>query len=332
MSNEQGRRIDDKRSQEAVDWSEVREVLSSHPMPAQATVDLSGLTRYNYAGYFCYKSPIGEYLRFDDVQALLSGAASAPAQAAATEQATEELNGGMHASIFVKVWGDAGGGDAGRIALANYAYALGKRDAFATPADAGAGQALTPEALDEWLPDMMAEWMAAPRGEAAYKVYERIERRVMEFVGQSPAPVTADAGAAAPVSRDAVLEEVAEKIEAMNDSAGDRAAYENRDMHCCEETRMWALKDCADGIRALKSRPVAAAAGEDSRDTARLDWLQGHMLKMMGDLSLSLGKIEGRKPFQLFGQKVSYDTLREAIDAAMSPPSPVESAKQGGSE
>lgn len=40
-------------------------------------------------------------------------------------------NNGMHASIFAKVWGDAGGGDAGRIALAEYAYALGRRDAAA---------------------------------------------------------------------------------------------------------------------------------------------------------------------------------------------------------
>ena len=34
---------------------------------------------------------------------------------------------GMHASAFVKVWGDAGGGDAGRTALAKYAYALGAK-------------------------------------------------------------------------------------------------------------------------------------------------------------------------------------------------------------
>ncbi len=40
-------------------------------------------------------------------------------------------HGGMHASIFVKVWGDAGGGDAGRVALAQYAYNLGQRDAVA---------------------------------------------------------------------------------------------------------------------------------------------------------------------------------------------------------
>jgi hypothetical protein len=53
--------------------------------------------------------------------------------------------------------------------------------------------------------------------------------------------------------RNEVLEEMAEKIEAMNDSAGDRAAYENRDMTCCEDTRMWLLKDCVDCIRAMKA-------------------------------------------------------------------------------
>ena len=64
--------------------------------------------------------------------------------------------------------------------------------------------------------------------------------------------------AQAPADRDAVLDEVADKIDAMNDSEGDRAAYENRDMFCCEEARMWALKDCADGVRALKSQPAAS--------------------------------------------------------------------------
>ena len=39
----------------------------------------------------------------------------------------DPLNGGMHASIFVRVWGDAGGGDIGRIALAEYAYDLGQK-------------------------------------------------------------------------------------------------------------------------------------------------------------------------------------------------------------
>lgn len=39
----------------------------------------------------------------------------------------DHLNGGMHASIFVKVWGDAGGGDIGRCALAEYAYDLGQK-------------------------------------------------------------------------------------------------------------------------------------------------------------------------------------------------------------
>lgn len=48
---------------------------------------------------------------------------------AAANKAAEEgklPNGGMHDSIFVKVWGDAGGGDSGRRALANYAFELGR--------------------------------------------------------------------------------------------------------------------------------------------------------------------------------------------------------------
>lgn len=57
MSNEQGRRIDDKRSQEEVDWSEVREVLSSHPMPAQAaaTEQASQITDTDSAREFLVK-------------------------------------------------------------------------------------------------------------------------------------------------------------------------------------------------------------------------------------------------------------------------------------
>ena len=47
----------------------------------------------------------------------------------ATQAPTDNLNNGMHASIFVKVWGDAGGGDAGRIALAQYAFDLGVKSA-----------------------------------------------------------------------------------------------------------------------------------------------------------------------------------------------------------
>lgn len=34
-------------------------------------------------------------------------------------------NQGMHDSIFIKIWGDAGGGEVGRIALAKYAFELG---------------------------------------------------------------------------------------------------------------------------------------------------------------------------------------------------------------
>lgn len=36
-------------------------------------------------------------------------------------------HGGMHDAIFMKVWGDAGAGDNGRRALAQYAYALGRK-------------------------------------------------------------------------------------------------------------------------------------------------------------------------------------------------------------
>jgi hypothetical protein len=63
------------------------------------------------------------------IEQLATAALGQQGAAQASSREGSDLNGGMHASIFVKVWGDAGGGDAGRIALANYAYDLGKRAA-----------------------------------------------------------------------------------------------------------------------------------------------------------------------------------------------------------
>lgn len=54
-------------------------------------------------------------------------------------------------------------------------------------------------------------------------------------------------------ARDAALEEAAEKLDSMNDSAGDAAAYDQREMYQYETDRMHAISDCADKIRALKS-------------------------------------------------------------------------------
>lgn len=62
-------------------------------------------------------------------QAARSAEPAAPSATAPAHAGTADgLNGGMHASIFAKVWGDAGGGDAGRIALADYAYKIGFSD------------------------------------------------------------------------------------------------------------------------------------------------------------------------------------------------------------
>lgn len=70
----------------------------------------------------------GEFLRRDDVISLITSMLS---DAQLLRVTGENLNGGMHASIFIKVWGDAGGGDAGRCALAEYAYDLGVKDTIA---------------------------------------------------------------------------------------------------------------------------------------------------------------------------------------------------------
>lgn len=49
----------------------------------------------------------------------------------------------------------------------------------------------------------------------------------------------------------AAIEQCAELIDGMNDSAGDRASYDNREMHDGEVERMNALSDAANAIRAL---------------------------------------------------------------------------------
>jgi len=63
---------------------------------------------------------------------MTSGMIDVTPEAPSTAPEVDELNGGMHGSIFVKVWGDAGGGDAGREALAKYAFELGRRAALAS--------------------------------------------------------------------------------------------------------------------------------------------------------------------------------------------------------
>lgn len=61
----------------------------------------------------------------------------------------------------------------------------------------------------------------------------------------------------ASAARAAALEEAAEHIDSMNDSAGDRASYDNREMHDGEVERMHALSDAAKAIRALAASDSA---------------------------------------------------------------------------
>lgn len=68
----------------------------------------------------------------------------------------EAPNGGMHDSIFVKVWGDAGGGDAGRRALAQYAFDLARRAAPVSAPIAGDARARVERENTEF-----TEWWAS---------------------------------------------------------------------------------------------------------------------------------------------------------------------------
>lgn len=56
--------------------------------------------------------------------------------------------------------------------------------------------------------------------------------------------------------RNAALEEAAQHIEEMNQSAGDASAYDDRAMHEWEQGSMFALQSAAKRIRALQSQPA----------------------------------------------------------------------------
>jgi hypothetical protein len=69
--------------------------------------------------------------------------------------------------------------------------------------------------------------------------------------------------------RDAALEEAAEAIELMNESAGDAASYDQREMTDWETAQMRALSAVVDRIRALKSQP--AASSQDRKDACDIE-------------------------------------------------------------
>lgn len=57
--------------------------------------------------------------------------------------------------------------------------------------------------------------------------------------------------AAAMAGWNMAVEAAADLLERMNESAGDAASYDNRDMYCCERERMDTAQRCANRIRAL---------------------------------------------------------------------------------
>lgn len=109
-----------------------------------------------------------------------------PAQASAPA----ELNDGMHASIFVKVWGDAGGGDAGRTALAQYAYDLGAKSAAQSPSqgemDAGPRAPVMEKYPHGWdgVDDNCRVWLKAqPNGTRLYTAPSQPEASADKLAG-----------------------------------------------------------------------------------------------------------------------------------------------------
>lgn len=82
---------------------------------------------------------------------------------------------------------------------------------------------------------------------------ERFETWFRQQHGWWEAPLSLDTGEwdAWKAAESAAIERCAELIDGMNDSAGDRASYDNREMHEGEVERMNALSDAANAIRAL---------------------------------------------------------------------------------
>ncbi len=86
-----------------------------------------------------------------------------------------------------------------------------------------------------------------------------------------------------------------------------------------------------DGIRQAEVRPrvdrILAAlrgSGQTSADTRRLDWLDKHLIEA-SDRTVRIEASEFDRTFRVYGtpQKILRNTLREAVDAAMSaPPAP----------
>lgn len=84
-------------------------------------------------------------------------------------------------------------------------------------------------------------------------------KQVHESYAALPAKVDAQ------IDRDAVLDEVAEAIDRMGESAGDAAASDRRDMYPSELDGMRTLARVADAIRAMKGAAIAASKSNGGR-------------------------------------------------------------------
>jgi hypothetical protein len=131
------------------------------------------------------------------------------------------------------------------------------------------------EAYDkgEYTPERGSEWIGAthilraPWGIGTYTM--RDEQAVKVLAAIDGALATKEA--AAPVQavkeqiRNQALEEAAEKLEAMNDSSGDAAAYDQREQNIYESEREHAISDCVKTIRALRTTSTSEASKGESK-------------------------------------------------------------------
>jgi hypothetical protein len=87
---------------------------------------------------------------------------------------------------------------------------------------------------------------------------------------------------AAPADRSEILHEAADMLEAMNDSSGDAAAYDNREMNAHELEREHAIADCVKKLRDAARQPQSAicqgAAQPAGAPTDELPYVEGWSL------------------------------------------------------
>lgn len=217
------------------------------PIPEQAA-SIEGLTRYEpeilgddgkeYSSM--RKVDEGRYLKVSDVERLL---------------ATQSAKQGAQPSILDQICDLFGIGVLARsesTILANVRNTIRRAECLTAVEYAFF---MEPAEPDEDFPD-------EDPGEECMLGWGRDPQQYVEQFRAALAKIAAPAAQVQADVRDAILEEAAERLDLLNDSSGDAAAYDQRDMYQWEVDREHAIANCAKVIRAMKSKRAASTDGE----------------------------------------------------------------------